>query len=88
MRPEEAKRLVKATAVVTVTLRMEVPDTWGSECTLDQVMEQASRAAIGMLRQALVVDDLTTVPRDRARPLHRVQIVGEPKVQTCLVEER
>jgi hypothetical protein len=76
-----SKRL-HATAIVEVRLAIRVPDSWGSECTLEQVQKQASESAINVLRSALVVDHLST-PSGRNGP--RVSTRGEPKVECIAV---
>ena len=48
---------MKTTARVTVTLDIHLPDTWGAECTIDQITSQAKREALGMVRKQFPTRD-------------------------------
>lgn len=39
----------KVTATVTLTIRVDVRDTWGEDCTLSQVLKQARQSALDAL---------------------------------------
>lgn len=73
-RTAEAK--VRAAARVTLTIDIAVPDSWGTECTVAQVQQQAKESALGILR------------RMKANQPADYQIVGEPIVRAILVEEQ
>lgn len=60
------------TARVTVTIDMAVGDTWGPECNLAQVRDQATETALGRLNRALDGRDW--------------QIVGKPIVKAIMTE--
>lgn len=65
-------RLV-AKARVQVTLDVELPDTWGPDCRVDQIQKQAAESA----RQRLSNELKHT----------KCAVVGDPKVTAILVEE-
>jgi len=55
---------MSATAVVTVTLKINVTDTWGDDCTVGQVKKQALDSASGILHRAL--KESKTIQIDKA----------------------
>jgi hypothetical protein len=67
---------VRASAQVTVTLRISVCDTWGADCTVKQIHSQAAASAVGILNKM----------RGSMSP-HPVEIVGQPKVNAIFVED-
>jgi len=75
---------VRGTAVVTLTVEIDVGSTWGSDCSLEQLMRQARVEAAEALRGGLVINDLTA--SSATRPRH-ARIVGEPRVKAVIVEE-
>lgn len=69
------KKRVSARARVTVTLEIEVTDSWGTDCTVQQVHQQATESALGVIRRV----------KDRGYVDYR--IIGEPTVLTVIVEQ-
>jgi len=53
-------------ATVQVTIEVEASSTWGPECSMDQIVRQASESAIGQIRHSL----------------HKYRIIGDPSVTT------
>lgn len=53
-------------ATVQVTVEIEASGSWGSDCSMDQIIRQASESAVGQIRNAL----------------HKHRIIGEPAVTT------
>jgi hypothetical protein len=69
-----SEKRVRARATVTIQLRIEGDDVWGSDCQISQVYKQASEGALIALNNEL-------------RPiLNRCTIIGEPKVDCIVVE--
>lgn len=66
---------VTARARVTVTLEIEVPDSWGTDCTVKQVHDQAVDAALAIIEKV------------KQRGYVHYRILGEPTVLTVLVEQ-
>lgn len=66
---------VEARARVKVVLEFVV-GTWGSECPMDQVFDQASKIAIDKIRTALPKEDPRTF-----------QIIGEPVVEAVFTQK-
>lgn len=64
---------VGATAIVTLTVRIQVPSSWGPDCTVAQIHRQAGESAVGMLRNANITAG-------------RLEIVGAPEVKTVITE--
>lgn len=66
---------VQASAVVTLTVKIPVSDTWGSDCQVDQIHRQAKESAIGILNRM-------------RKPNEHVPftVIGEPTVTSILVE--
>lgn len=67
---------LRASAQVTVTLRIDVSDTWGADCTVEQIHKQAARSALGILDKMRG----SMAPRP-------VALVGQPKVVAVFVED-
>ncbi len=78
---------IQARARVQVTFDILLPDTWGSECSVEQVQKQAAESALGVLRQGLVVDGLTNSLPSAPDMRPRVTSVGMAKVIAVLVED-
>lgn len=64
-----------ASARVTVTIEIDVRASWGDDCRVGQVHDQASREALGQLRQLIEAD---------GHALRQMRIVGTPKVVAIL----
>lgn len=69
-------------ARVTLTIEMDLGDSWGGDCTVAQIHDQAAKAAVHQLRCGLVIDGLHAAREAR----QHARIVGEPKVEAILVE--
>lgn len=72
------KKLVNASAVVEIKLRVTLGSAWGQDCKLDQVFDQAAREAVNKIRCAL---SDSTVAR-------QITIIDNPKVKTVITEEQ
>ena len=74
------KKTYKATVICTV--RVNVSDTWGEECTMTQIEKQATDAASGIL------DNLLTPSADNAMKaeLHKTAIARVSKLRVISVE--
>lgn len=72
------KSLVRASASVTMTIRVNDCGVWGSECDVAQVHRQAKREALERVGRDLF---------DSFGRKVKFQIIGEPKVTSVLVEE-
>lgn len=59
-----------ATAKVTLTVEIQVSSTWGDDCAISQVYDQAEKAARGAIVNAIG---------------SRVTIIGTPKVEAIMV---
>lgn len=70
---------VRATAVVTVTLKIPAAGVWGSDCAIEQVHRQALRETIEGLRS----------PHSRLAMLLTANLatISEPTVKVILLEE-
>ncbi len=53
-------------ATVLLSVEVEASGTWGPECSMEQIIRQASESAIGQIRNSLT----------------RYRIVGDPAVTT------
>jgi hypothetical protein len=65
-------RPVGATAVATITVRISDLGSWGPDCSVQQVHDQATRAAVGAIRNM-----------DKER---RLTIIGTPEIKTITTE--
>lgn len=63
-----------AIARVQVTLELDAGSSWGNDCTVQQIYDQAGRESINNLEQILLKAGV------------RVHIVGEPKVVAVMTE--
>jgi hypothetical protein len=71
---------IRATARVRITIEIGPDDTWGSDCTVEQIMKQAKESALGRLDKLMH----GTLPRDRHPQEFR--IVAAPEVTAVLVD--
>ncbi|WP_223566891.1 hypothetical protein [Agrobacterium tumefaciens] len=53
-------------ATVQVTVEIEASGSWDANCSMDQIIRQASESAVGQIRNSL----------------HKYRIIGEPSVTT------
>lgn len=75
-----------ARARVQLTIDILVADSWGPECTVDQVQRQATESAIGALRRGLVIEGMHN-PNGVDPFLKSVAlIVDDPKVTLVATE--
>lgn len=65
-----------ASAVVDVTLRIQLDSRWGADCPAEQIFRQARREAINMLNNALYAE------RESMR--HKIVIVDTPMIKTVI----
>lgn len=70
-----------ATAKVRVTLEIDVGSSWGNECKLDQIFDQASKEALGLLNHMIAEykDEYL---------INRIKLVGKPEVDAIIVPKR
>lgn len=47
------KNILKATAVADVKIRLPIPDVWGNDCKIDQILKQGKDSALEILRKYL-----------------------------------
>jgi len=65
----------KVTARVILTLEIDVADTWGEDCSIKQIHDQATQTAVGMIRQI----------QDKNPPWMRmVRVIGTPKIDAVI----
>lgn len=74
-----------AHARVQVTLDVPVSGSWGPECQIQQIRDQAVESALQELRSGICINGL--VSSSNKRPNVEVTIVGQPKVVAVLVGE-
>lgn len=67
---------VGASAVVTVTVEVQANGSWGPDCSVAQVHQQAGHEAVNAVRTALRNAGYAT----------RMKVVGEPEIRTVIVE--
>lgn len=77
-------RTKTTTARVRLTIDVEVPDTWGDECTLGQARKQAVDAALGAVRRGLILNG-TEGPRGDYIPRDYANVVSVPEVTAILI---
>lgn len=70
---------VTASVRVTVTLEIDVLDSWGNDCTVEQIQKQARDSAIGVCRGKTY--ELYEYFRN-----NRARVIGDPKVQAVFTE--
>lgn len=71
------KNAVGARALVRLTVEVQTSSAWGGECTLRQLHDQATEAAVNRLR---------TVFEMGSGPV--IKIVGEPEVVCITTKEQ
>lgn len=74
MASEPSKR-VQASATVTMTVRIAVPDCWGADCAVDQIHRQAKESALGILNRMRKPNEHLPFA-----------VIGEPEVTAILLE--
>jgi hypothetical protein len=67
---------VTAAARVTLTVEVTVGSTWGGECAVSQVHDQASAEAQGIINALITCDPSTA----------KIQIIGTPSVRVVLAD--
>ena len=67
----------RAHAVVTITMELDCPDTWGPDCSVSQVHAQAKESALGLIRNKYLPEMMN---RGTAR------IIGAPTVRSVIVD--
>jgi len=77
-----------ASAIVTVTLEIEAGSSWGKDCTVQQVHDQASRET--MQKLSLILHLLRKGVKDEQGMTRRMvaRVVEKPKVKAVIVEDR
>jgi len=78
----KTETLVEATAIVTLTLEVRIPDRWTSSCSAKQIHDEAARAAQALLDRVFTSD----LPKVRAAALKCIRFVGEPRVRQVLTD--
>jgi len=71
-----AVRTIQARATVILTVEVRIGCSWGEECTVRQVHDQASSAAVGAIRR--LIELATTNPK--------ISLVGDPQPTAILVD--
>ena len=64
---------MSATARVTVTLEITVPSSWGDDCAVRQIKEQATRSAVASIGHMIRGSQL------------KAKVVGKPAVDLVIV---
>lgn len=64
------------TVRVAVMLEIEVPQSWGRDCKLGQVYDQANEHALGAVRYAIKTSNL------------KAKIIGKPVATLVVVQEQ
>jgi hypothetical protein len=72
MQVHEGEQRLKAHARVQLTVSIDLKDTWGNECTINQIQKQAKDGAISSMWKWVEETGVT--------------IVGEPKVTIVIIE--
>lgn len=68
---------MSVTARVVVTLELTGLGSWGNDCPLGQVYEQAANAAVGRIKRAMA----------EKGPLTGARIIGQPVVTAVMSTE-
>lgn len=71
---------VSTVARVTLTIEIDVADSWGDDCTTGQVERQARESAVAAVRRGLVINNLKC--GDDVKTYARV--IGEPLVDMII----
>lgn len=66
---------ISAHCLVRILVEVRTSDTWGAECTIEQIHRQAVEAATNRLKRN--IDSSTGI-----------KLVGEPEVLTVTMQER
>lgn len=69
---------MRTSARLVITLEIDVPSTWGSDCQLGQVWAQAKKETLTMLDERL----------NKAISMGAVRVIGEPRVVAVLTEDK
>lgn len=64
-----------AHARVKIEVEIAVSDSWGADCPISQVHQQAAESAMGVIRHMC-----------EQTKEHRVRICGEPSISAVIVE--
>lgn len=67
---------MSASARVTVTLEITVPDSWGDDCTVAQIYRQAEESARASIAHALRASQV------------KAKVIGTPEVTTVITKKR
>jgi hypothetical protein len=67
---------VTAAARVTLTVEVTVGLTWGGECSVSQVHNEAAEEALGIVKTLINCDPSSA----------KIQVVGEPSVRVVLAD--
>jgi hypothetical protein len=68
---------ITATARVRITLDIRLTDSWGNDCSIEQIQKQATASVLGIFRGRV------GVPHE----LTGAAVIGEPTVTAILVEQ-
>lgn len=68
------------TAIVQLTLEVQVSSSWGGDCSMDQVFKQARDEAVGSINAAL--------GSAREGLQSRIKIVGTPSIKAVAAERK
>jgi hypothetical protein len=63
------------TAEVRLTVIVHISDSWGGECRMDQVHQQAAEAAVHAVRRSF-------------RSQSELEVLGEPEVVATTIEQK
>ena len=79
-------------ARVQLTVEFAVPDAWGTDCSFEQVREQAVRKAREILMRGMSVNGMVLQQTgylpdsSEKRVVVEANLIGEPKVTAVLVD--
>lgn len=79
-KPEYVPPETGVTAIVQLTLEVQVSSSWGGDCSMDQVFKQARDEAVGAINNAL--------GEARQSLQNRIKIVGTPSVKAVAAERK
>jgi hypothetical protein len=68
-------------ARVRFLVEMDLPDTWGEDCTAGQVVKQAIQSVENRVR-------IAENPQPHQRPLDGARIIGRPQVDVVIITKR
>lgn len=75
-----------AVAIVTLEVAVEVPGTWGSDCTVEQIDKQATESALGALRQGVILNGTSRSFVESKLPNIYASTRGDAHVRAVIVE--